>query len=138
MEKLKTKLSYFNIAVLSTHTFCCVLPLIFSLTSIGVISLNMPILEEFVHSYEAEILILAGIILFITALVHYISYRIDCRKDGDCSHDSCTPKKKRSTIVFAIALVLFVINLVAFFSEGADTHSGHSHEEHGHHDNHNH
>ena len=98
------------------HVFCCVLPLIMSVSSLGVslglVAVNSPIIEWFAL-HEADIFIVAGLMITISGMAQYVSYKIDCRDTG-CAHSSCEPKKSWSSIIFKFAAVLYVVNLCVF------------------------
>lgn len=112
------KLSYsFLYSTALVHVFCCGIPLVMSVVSIsallGIAGGDILALSWFEH-YESAILIASGILLAFTALLQYISYRIDCRKDGKCSHKPCDKEKRRARIVFYGATIIYALSSAHF------------------------
>ena len=96
------------------HVFCCGLPLALSIGSIAaVLGLSG---GEWVHpawlsQYEMGLMAASGAVLAFTGMIQFISYRIDCRKDGDCHHEPCDSKKTLAHRVYFAALALFALNV---------------------------
>jgi hypothetical protein len=103
------------------HLFCCGLPALFSilslLSSFGVI-ISMPSemhhFHHLVHDYELPLIMFAGTITALGWMLHYFSWKIDCRTTG-CVHEPCGPKKKRFSKILIFSTILFSINLIVFF-----------------------
>lgn len=115
-QTLKRFSTFFVFLSICSHFFCCVLPLISSVSSLGaslgLFAINSPIVEWFVY-YEVEIFAIAGVLITISGLAQYISYRIDCQNTG-CEHDDCSPKKKWASKIFLFATTLYLVNLFVF------------------------
>jgi hypothetical protein len=113
MKRVSTALAFMTIV---GHFFCCVLPLLSSLgglgASVGLFAVNSPVMEWFAD-YEELVFLVAGMVISISALSQYISYRIDCHKTG-CHHGACGTKKKWASKIFKFATALYVMNLLAF------------------------
>lgn len=137
-----------SVLALSSHIFCCGLPLVFSiaslLTSVGVFSLE-GFLPSWYHEFEIAMMVFSGAMLALTAVIHLISWRMDCIKDAGCSHGDCTPKKKRSNLLLYIAAAAFLVNFCVFtfgdhnhgsVEEHLQEHHSHDHHEHDHGHNH--
>ena len=129
-----------GILALSSHIFCCGLPLVFAiaslLTSVGVFSLE-GLIPSWYHEFEIAMMVFSGAMLLLTAVIHLISWRMDCIKDAGCSHSDCTPKKKRSNLLLYIATIAFLVNIFVFTfgkhnHEVVQKHDSHSLDEHGH------
>lgn len=69
---------------------------------------------SWLEQHEAAILLFSGVLLAITALLQYISYRIDCRTDGTCSHKPCDKEKRRARIVFYGATVIYAASFAHY------------------------
>ena len=102
---------------LFSHVFCCVLPF---LASISILSATFGMLalpltwSAFFHSYEIEIVLVAGGMLLLTGILNWYSEKTDCHDHG-CHHGDCTPKKTLAHKLFYISIGLYLINLVIFF-----------------------
>lgn len=108
---------------LLTHIFCCVLPLVMSITSLASIlgfTAVHEMWESTFHAYEVDILIFSGSMLLVGGLSALVSHWIDCRRDAHCAHDDCAPKKRWSEYVLLGAAILFICNLALylFFPHG--------------------
>jgi len=121
MQNLSRYVSLTTVASEITHLFCCGLPMIFSLisllTSVGLVA-SMPnsinILHEAMHPYEVPLIITSAIIMLIGWIIHFVAERINCQKTGECDHEPCLPKKKRSNKILIIATFLFIFNLTGY------------------------
>ena len=132
----------------TSHVFCCVLPVVFSVLSlmsgVGLIS-TMPTglvwFHDVMHDYEVPMIIVSGVILLLGWALSWYAERIDCHDTphGGCHHEPCAPKKKRAHKVLIVASVLFTLNVLVYFGfhrgvDLPDAHAGHaSHAEDGHH-----
>ncbi len=122
MQNFNRYVPFISVASEITHLFCCGLPMIFSLlsllTSLGLMA-SMPAsldyLHEAMHNYEIPVIIFSGILILFGWVLHSIAQKMDCRKEGSCSHEPCAPKKKRSSKILLIATCLFIFNLTAYF-----------------------
>lgn len=122
MQNLNRYVPFVSVASEITHLFCCGLPMIFSLlsllTSLGfMVSMpaSMDYLHHAMHDYEIPIMVLSAILISLGWVLHIIAQKIDCRKQGECSHEPCATKKKRSNKILLIATCLFIINLTGYF-----------------------
>lgn len=120
MQRLQNFVYWFSITSEISHFFCCGLPIVFSvlslLTSAGLTTampLGLDLMHEAMHVYEVPMILASALILAMGWGLHYIAYRIDCRKTG-CEHEPCAPKKKRSGKVLIVATLLFALNLTAY------------------------
>ena len=103
-----------------SHIFCCGLPIFVAVVSAGSqIGLGGSFLafHAIMHDYEVPILIGSGLLLAFGLLLHYISFRINCRATG-CAHSDCTPMKFRVGWIFTIAIVLYAANLAFYVLSG--------------------
>lgn len=112
------KLSYsFLYSTALVHVFCCGIPLVMSVVSISAL-LGMAggdiLALSWLEQHEALILLFSGVLLAITALLQYISYRIDCRTDGNCSHKPCDKEKRRARLVFYGATIIYAFSSIHF------------------------
>ena len=131
MKKLSSFLSSTVIFSQLMHIFCCGLPFLFSVVSLfsllGV-SIALPTafsgLHEAIHEWEVPILMFSGAVVVLGWVLHIISVKLDCRKDGMCVHEPCEPKKDKSALLLQFASILFIINCVIYFlfHEGIDHH----------------
>lgn len=114
---LKTITPYFIIVGCAMHIFCCGLPLLLSITSLtnvfGVSSLSVFEIEWF-EAVEDYVLILSGMLLFVTYLINRLSKKLDCSKDDFCTHPPCIEKKNISSYMFKIAVILYLLNIMTF------------------------
>lgn len=65
------------------------------------------------HTHESQILVFGAVMLFVTGIAQYLSWRIDCRA-AYCSHGPCAPRKRWSRKVYVVASLLYIANLIAF------------------------
>jgi hypothetical protein len=107
-----------------THVFCCVLPTLFSVTSLlvglGVVA-SMPVsmleIHHFMHHWEIPIIAGSGVILALAWLATWYSHKLECAHAHDCGHEACSaPKKsdKRTTAILKVATALFLFNVVVY------------------------
>ena len=123
MQNFNRYIAYSSIVAEITHVFCCGIPMAFSilsfLTSAGLL-VTMPAaidsLHHAIHDYEIPMICVSAVLIAFGWIFYFISKRLDCRTDGDCSHAPCAPKKKRSNRILSIATILFVINFVGYFA----------------------
>lgn len=130
----------------SSHVFCCVLPTIFSVMSllagVGVVAAMptfMVTMHDFLHAWELPMIGLSGLILALGWGAVWYSDKIDCHDSG-CCHGACAPKKGKAHLVLKIATVLFVLNVLVYFTVHRSTwfathiaaSAAHDHAEHGH------
>jgi hypothetical protein len=122
MQKLNRFISITSVASEITHLFCCGLPMVFSLlsllSSLGLLASTPGPLESIhhaMHDYEIPMIIFAACLISFAWGLHYISNRIDCRNEGDCAHQPCSPKKKRSNKILIFATILFILNVTGYF-----------------------
>ena len=111
---------YFVILSCLTHLFCCGIPFFLSITSFGsVIGLTSFSLFNFSWFEEIEVYLfsITTLVLLFSVISEINSRRIDCLKDGLCDHDSCEPKKKFIRLNLSIAIVLYFLNFLVFYSE---------------------
>ncbi len=122
IKKAQGTLSWIVVVSELGHVFCCVLPSLFSILSImigmGLIG-GMPLWvmswHDAMHDWEIPIITMAGSVVALGWLLHYISIRIDCHETG-CGHGPCTPKKKSAGKLLKIATVLFLANVLIYFT----------------------
>jgi hypothetical protein len=160
MEKINRNIMTAVIASESIHIFCCVLPTVFSVISLmagaGMIAAMPGFIDnahDIIHDYELPMIVASAVILALGWVLYLYSRRLNCRTEGACSHEPCTPKKDRTKIVMIAATVLFVFNVAVYFglhrshdhhahlAEGHDHAMIHNDDEHNHdhgHDHHNH
>ncbi|MEM6781854.1 MAG: hypothetical protein AAF569_08325 [Pseudomonadota bacterium] len=151
MQKLQKSILTAVVVSETTHIFCCVLPILFSVLSLmvgtGAIAVMPVFVEDMhtaIHDYEIPMIITSGIILFLGWILYAISKKLDCKEDGCMrDHGPCEPRKDKARIILVIASVLFMVNVTVYFvfhapmeTQGAHKHHhGHSHH-HGHDHNH--
>jgi len=107
-----------------SHIFCCGLPIFIAVMSAGSqvgFGGGFMAFHGLIHHYEVQILAGSGLLLAIGLMLHWVSYKIDCRTTG-CHHGACEPKKFRVGWIFTIALVLYAANVTFYI------YSGHGHE----------
>ena len=120
MQRIQSAIYWFCFTSEISHFFCCGLPVIFSLMSLlssaGLMA-TMPVglenVHHAMHDYERPLIAVSFAILMMGWMLHYVAYRIDCRKTG-CGHGPCAPKKRRSGKVLIIATILFAVNLASY------------------------
>lgn len=123
MEKIKKSLFVGMIASESIHIFCCVLPTIFSVLSLlagfGLIATMPGFIEDahhIIHDYEIFIMSMSCAILIIGWGLYLYSRKINCATDGNCAHKPCGPKKDRTRVFMTIATILFLCNILVYFT----------------------
>jgi hypothetical protein len=127
MEKYrKTVLTALLISETS-HIFCCGLPIIFSVVSIlsglGIVS-TLPAgwthLHDFLHHWEAPMIIISGIILALGwGLHHYTEHMGPHDQHKHCCDGQCgtkAQKKNKVHVILKVATVLFVLNVTIYFA----------------------
>lgn len=118
--------SYLVIFSAISHLFCCFLPGVLSVVTLiassgsAIVTLDDLGLPE---KYHADIITFSFVMLVVSGVMNYISWRIDCRKDGHCVHEPCKPKKKGYLKLYFASVIFFLINVAIHFG----THLGHSH-----------
>ena len=115
VEKVST-----TVAVLSalSHIFCCGLPLVATLFGVGAAAgalTTQTVFETFFHEYENIIMGFSALMLVLGGVSQYVSWRIDCRKQG-CEHPPCSPRKKLSFKLYVGSCVVFAMALAAFLA----------------------
>jgi hypothetical protein len=122
MERIKSALFYAVVVSETSHVFCCVLPTLVSIFSLlaglGVISiLPSSILDfhEIMHDWEIPMILISAFVLALGWVLHTVSLKIDCHDTG-CHHGPCTPKKRSTSKMLAIATTLFSINIIVYFA----------------------
>lgn len=100
-----------------SHTFCCVLPSMFSiltvlvgLGAIGAMPLWLEGLHTVMHGWEVPMLFASFVVLALGWALHLVSKRLDCRSTG-CGHKPCGAKKRDAAKILKIASILFFINV---------------------------
>lgn len=99
------------------HLFCCGIPLLLSLGSLGAVIGTGSM--EWIHEgwfgrHEIDLMLASGAVLLVTGLVQFLSSRINCRTDGDCAHAPCDSKRSYARYVFLLAVGLYAINGAVF------------------------
>ncbi len=119
-KRLQGIFSWFVVISELSHVFCCVLPSVFTtltmLVTIGVMTTLpdwMNSAHDVMHGWEVPIIVMSGVVLTLSWVLHLISKRIDCHETG-CVHEPCEPKKDRNALILKIATVLFVINISVY------------------------
>ena len=119
-KKLDTFHKFANAAVIASgfsHIFCCVLPTVLSIASIssvfGLSTVDIFNFEWF-EAIELQVLIVSGIILFISGMAQLISWRIKCNTDV-CHHGSCDQRKNWAMRLFIFATTLYLFSLLMLF-----------------------
>jgi len=122
MNKINQRLIFTIALSESIHIFCCALPTLFSvlgmIAGLGFMAALPAFIvdtHEAMHHYELPLIITSGVILVMGWALYWYSRKIDCRTDGACSHEPCTPKKDRTRTFMIIATVTFIINLSVYF-----------------------
>lgn len=129
----------------TTHIFCCVLPIAFSVFSLmvgtGVIS-AMPgfvnSMHHAIHDYEIPMIVASGVVLILGWVLYAISQKMNCQDDGCMKdHGDCAPRKHKTNIILIIATFLFMINVSVYFTFHAPmdkqaVHQGDHNHHHGH------
>ncbi|MAI61446.1 MAG: hypothetical protein CBB87_03030 [Micavibrio sp. TMED27] len=126
-----------------SHTFCCIIPGIFSLLallSVFGFSIALPgwaaSLHAITHSYELYIIGVSGVLLAVGWASLWYSRKHDCHETG-CHHSTCQPRKRNVNKVLLFATGLFMINLgiyIAYHMPSTETasteiiHNDHAHE----------
>ncbi len=106
-----------------SHVFCCVLPTIFTLTSLavnvgllGAASPWVPWLDaahHALHNYELPIIAFSGVMVALGWLAFTASRKADCHNTG-CVHPPCDPVKERNKKILTFATALFVCNIAIY------------------------
>jgi len=107
------------VALLSSisHIFCCGLPLVATLFSLGAATgalTSQTAFEAFFHDYEAWIMGGAAFMLVLGGAAQYVSWKLDCTKEG-CFHSPCEPKKKMAFKIYLVSCAIFVLSLGVLF-----------------------
>ena len=117
-----------SVASLVSHFFCCFLPGVISLVTLvtltgsAVITMEDFGIPEYIHE---KMIYISFVVLVMSGIVNYISYRIDCRDMG-CVHGSCAPKKSKYFKLYAYSVAFFLLNAAIHFG----LHTDHDHEHH--------
>ena len=127
----------------SSHVFCCVLPVLFSVFSLmagaGMVSL-MPgflvDLHDMLHAYEVPMIMMSGLILAFGWGLHLYSKTINCSETGaGCCDAPCAPKKDKVKWLLVAATLLFTVNVTVYtfvhVPQDRAAHEGH-YDHHGH------
>lgn len=149
--------TYLTYASAFSHLFCCFLPGVLSIVTLLASSGTVVVtLDDFglPESMHGDLIAFSAIILIVSGIMNFISWRVDCREDGYCTHEPCEPKKNRYLKLYLFSVVFFFINAGIHFgfhvdhNHGAEGHHGHEthvqesqdHDEHDHgeHDHHDH
>lgn len=97
------------------HIFCCGIPLLLSISSlasiIGIHSLAMFEVEWF-EAIEGYVLLISGFLLIVTIAADQISKKMNCVESNVCQHEPCDKKKRVSSYMLKIALILYSLNLL--------------------------
>jgi len=105
------------------HLLCCGIPIFAALiglgTSVGLgAALASNPIYSFVDAYHPVLIGIAVAAVFMSGILNYFAYQVDCKKVADsCSHASCKPKKLRSFRIFLISCVLLVLDISWFLTE---------------------
>jgi ABC-type Fe3+ transport system permease subunit len=120
MEKHQKRILWAVLISETSHIFCCVLPIVFSilslLTGAGFLSAMPPGLvwfHDLMHRYELPMILISGVILGLGWLILWQAKRNDCHSHG-CVHEPCGPKKNLSRLILIFATVLFVVNVSVY------------------------
>lgn len=122
MDRFQKNIGWTILLSQMTHVFCCGIPIFFSVLSFlsgfgllggGFSSVNA--FHDVMHHWEMPLLVGSGVLLLFGWGLHAYSYRLDCRAATSCSHEPCTPKKRKSGIILTGATLLFVANVAMFF-----------------------
>jgi len=122
MQRISKLANHLALFTALSHILCCGLPLLASILSIGAVTgsaFGVASLHDKMHAYELHILIFSGAMLVFSGVSLLIARRIDCVKDGGCSHQPCAPKKNLSFKIFLVACFIFILNL-AFYASHMD------------------
>jgi len=121
LEQKSQKFAFYVIlASLLSHIFCCGLPFLASLLSIGgsfFAGLSNAGIFEFFESYEVPILIFSASTLVLTGVFLIVSQKINCNEDV-CEHKPCSTRKSSNLKLYLVAVGLFIINIVSFLLLG--------------------
>ena len=96
------------------HIFCCGIPLLLSISSLGIIlGISGNALEiEWFEAIEDKVIIISGLVLFTTILIQKLNKKHSCNNDESCSHTNNIDFSQKLTY---FALFLYCINLSIFF-----------------------
>ncbi len=105
------------------HVFCCGVPAIMALISLGttigltgVLATNP--MYQFIDHYHEILIAIAITSVVISGILNYVAYRIDCHTAAShCHHGDCTPKKRTSARIFYFSLALLALDLAWFATE---------------------
>lgn len=113
------------ISVLSIlpHIFCCGIPAVMAIISLGttvglagVLATNP--FYKFVDHYHEILICIAITSVFISGILNFVAYRIDCHTAAShCHHGDCSPKKRSSFKIFLFSLALLCLDLSWFATE---------------------
>lgn len=122
--KLRQKTFWISIFSVLPHIFCCGIPAMVALISLGTTvglagALAANPLYNFVDTYHEILITVAVLAVVLSGFANFIAWRIDCRNaaHSTCAHDSCAPKKNSSLKIFVISCVLLVLDLAWFAVE---------------------
>lgn len=124
---VRTLTKALNLVSLISHFFCCFLPGVVILVTMatvsgGVVTTEMFGVPEYIHE---QMIYISAVMLVISGISSYISWKIDCSKNGSCSHEPCKPKKMKYFKLYLIAVVFFIFNVVVHFTLHTDHAHGH-------------
>jgi hypothetical protein len=116
--QVKAIARFLSLASLISHFFCCFLPGVISLVTLvtlsgaAVITMEDFGIPEYVHE---KMIYISFVVLVISGLANYASYRIDCRETG-CVHGACAPKKSIYFKLYGYSVAFFILNAVIHFT----------------------
>lgn len=121
MQKVNRNIFWLVMASETVHLFCCVLPSIVSVLSLlaslgvtGAVPLGLHELHHVMHDWEIPLITASAVILLAGWVLHYISWRLDCRNQVGCAHGPCDSKKRRTNWILWLATSLFFVNLIIY------------------------
>lgn len=123
-DKLHRNIGLAIILAECTHVFCCVLPTI--VTVVGLLSsisavVQVPVflldIHEFLHAYEIPVIAFSGVMLVLGWVLYGVARHIECARPHCEPHETvCAPAKHNTHWILVIASVLFMANIVVYFT----------------------
>ena len=140
-KTIRASTSWVSMLSILPHLLCCGIPAVAALISLGTTvglaaSLASNPFYQFVDAWHFELVMLAIASVVISGIFNLVAWRIDCREEaktslvhGHCAHGNCAPRKNTSLKIFAVSVVLLMLDLAWFATEEKVLGLHHHHEE---------
>lgn len=125
-EKLRNSAFVVSTVSLLPHILCCLLPTVTALITLGTTvglgaALASSPLYRMVDAYHVYLLGVAVFTVFVSGVINFVAWRIDCRSQSHmnhgCAHEPCAPKKTTAYRIFLISCALLILDVGYFLFE---------------------